>query len=45
MALLYERGELQLGETFTHHSILDTVFTGQLLDIVQVQDNAKKIMS
>ena len=37
MALLYDRGELKLGETFTHHSILDTVFSGQLLDTVQVQ--------
>ena len=37
MALLYDRGELKLGEKFTHHSILDTVFSGQLLDTVQVQ--------
>jgi len=43
MALLYERGELQLGETFTHHSILDTVFTGQLLDTVQVSENVKGV--
>ena len=37
MALLYDRGELKLGEKFTHHSILDTVFSGQLLDTVQVR--------
>jgi len=43
MALLYDRGELKLGEKFTHHSILDTVFSGQLLDTVQVSENVKGV--
>ena len=39
MALMYEKGELQLGETFSHKSILDTEFTGHLVDTVQVSDH------
>ena len=38
MALLYDRGELKLGETFTHTSIIGTVFTGHLVNTVQFSD-------
>ena len=31
MAWLHSRGELQLGETFTHVSVLGTEFRGKLL--------------
>ena len=38
MALMYDKGELELGQTFTHQSVLGTVFTGHLVDTVQVSD-------
>ena len=38
MALMYDKGELDLGQTFTHQSVLGTVFTGHLVDTVQVSD-------
>lgn len=36
MAALHARGRLGLGQDFRHESILGTVFTGRLLDTVQV---------
>jgi proline racemase len=30
--LLYERGELKVGETFTNRSVLDTAFRGRIVD-------------
>ena len=39
MALLHERGELKVGETFYHKSIIGTVFTGRIVDTVTITDN------
>ena len=38
MALLHAKGELRLGETFTHTSIIGTEFKGQLVEITKVGD-------
>ena len=36
MAVLHAKGELAIGSEFVHESILGTLFTGQLVDTVQV---------
>ena len=36
MALLHAKGELRLGETFTHRSIIGTEFTGRLVSTTSV---------
>ncbi|MDQ8708103.1 proline racemase family protein [Streptomyces sp. LHD-70] len=38
MAALYARGELGLNEEYRHESVTDTVFTGKLVDTVQLGD-------
>jgi proline racemase len=38
MAAMYARGELALGAEFRHESIIGTVFTGRLVDTVQLGD-------
>ena len=38
MTLLHSRGELRLGETFTHTSIIGTEFTGRLVATTRVGD-------
>ena len=38
MTLLHARGELRLGETFTHTSIIGTKFTGHLVSTTTVGD-------
>src|SRR6201998_1658130 len=38
MATMYARGELRIGEDFRHESIMGTVFTGRLVDTVQLGD-------
>ena len=44
MALMYDKGELRLGETFSHQSILNTVFTGHLEDTVEVSDQVTGVI-
>jgi len=36
MATMYARGELRIGNEFRHESVLGTVFTGRLVDTVQL---------
>ena len=36
MAQLHARGELRIGETFLHESIIGSCFTGELLDVQQI---------
>ena len=36
MALLHHKGELELGQTFTHRSVIGTEFTGQLTATTRV---------
>jgi proline racemase len=38
MATMYARGELRIGEEFRHESVTGTVFTGRLVDTVQLGD-------
>jgi proline racemase len=35
---MHARGELAIGEEFRHESVLGTVFTGRLVDTVQLGD-------
>ena len=39
MALLYEKGELRIGDTFHHQSIIRTKFTGRIVDTVTISEN------
>ena len=38
LAVLYSKGELKVGEEFVHESVLQTKFTGRILDVTQVGD-------
>jgi trans-L-3-hydroxyproline dehydratase len=38
MALLHARGEMQIGETFTARSIIDSEFGGRIVDTVMLDD-------
>jgi proline racemase len=40
MAVLHARGRLALGEPFRHESIVDTVFTGRLVEETRVGDHS-----
>ncbi|MDD2221388.1 MAG: proline racemase family protein [Clostridia bacterium] len=36
LAVLYSQGELKIGEEFVHESVLQTKFSGRILDVTQV---------
>lgn len=38
LALLYDKGELEIGQKFVHESIIETKFCGQILDTTVVGD-------
>lgn len=38
MAVMHARGELGIGELFRHESVVDTVFSGRLIDTVRLGD-------
>ena len=44
MALLFDKGEMKLGDTLTHSSIIGTVFTGQLVSTVHIDDNIEGVI-